>query len=228
MPDPNWSLSTKFTVGERRNLPVPTPSVQQAYYLSPESREIRKEYREDRAARIAPLHEEAKVSQAAAIAIARDFLKNGVVLNGGGVLAIPAIVTLFDLDADKMFRALSLVAVGYGLGLVTAWSAVLCAFFTQAHLADQAMHNATIMGYESDAHFYERTWTAEREAETGKLKRKIRQLRLRFVILRYVAIALATISLMAFVFGSWQAYGAIVHGARKAVPTITITSPLVR
>jgi len=221
-----YSASFSFNNHQQARPDWSSPLGPQPYFLSKEDRKIRKEFREDRDARVAPSLKAAEASQAAAITIARDCLKSGVILNGGGILAAPAIITLFNLDADKMLNNLLVLALGYGLGLVAAWSASLCAFFTQAHLADQAIFEAQMITYEHEAIFYPQTRTPARQIHAESLKRKVKRLRIRFVILRYAGITSAIASLIGFGFGGWAAYDAVKNGARKVPPAIVITSPL--
>jgi hypothetical protein len=64
---------------------------------------------------------------------AQSVVKSGFLLNGGGMVAIPAIVALFKLDASKGLWMLAAMGSAFVAGLLAAWAASICAFFALAN-----------------------------------------------------------------------------------------------
>jgi len=96
-----WRLSASWT-----HNPPPHPDPLQ---ISPQwaaHREIRKEHREERESELAADLEMSRTAEQSAAAMAQMVIKSGFILNGGGIIAIPAVATLFSLDAEKMLSQL--------------------------------------------------------------------------------------------------------------------------
>jgi integrase-like protein len=107
-----------------------------------EHREIRKEHREERESQLAADLEMSRTAEQSAAAMAQMVIKSGFILNGGGIIAIPAVATLFSLDAEKMLSQLMLTAGLFIGGLSVAWLASIFGFFALAHKGDLSYTNA--------------------------------------------------------------------------------------
>jgi len=134
-----WRMSAQWIQGQPQPQPAPSQPVQSSWVISPqwiEHRDIRKEYREERESEMAADLEAAKIGESSAVAFAQTAIKSGFILNGGGMIAIPAIVALFNLDAEKLLHQLFLTGGLFVGGLCSASIASICAFFALAHKAD--------------------------------------------------------------------------------------------
>jgi len=111
-------------------IPTPFPSDPEAIRKELEFRDKQKASRQAEADFYAKRwRDRAAESGKAAVAFAQETLRTGQLLNGGGLLAIPAVVTLFGLDARIALEGLMSTGLAFGLGLLAAWSGHIAAFF---------------------------------------------------------------------------------------------------
>jgi hypothetical protein len=206
-----WHTSARWTY-------VYQPQSQRPLQIPPvwtEQRDLRREYREERESELKTDLEAAKVAEESAVAMAQMVIKSGLILNGGGIIAIPAVATLFNLAADKLLQQLILTGGLFIGGLFTACAASVFGFFALAHKSELSYSNAvqtarTVQGKYFPAQAKEMAVQAEAAGKRGK------RLRVMFLAERYVAIVLCLISVALFVAGASVGGWAILKAPHKA------------
>lgn len=141
----HYSLGTSWTEPRGKQQPAPT-----AISLTPldqfrASNEARESFRRDIEQQVDPHMEIALASDRGAIDLAQGVIKNATILNGGALIAIPAIITLFGLNAQAVeapFLAIGGVFIG---GLLTAWLANIFGFFALAARSEGLEALAAVM-----------------------------------------------------------------------------------
>lgn len=96
-----WRISTSWTL--LNSGPQQAKSRPEPYSPSPlwrEAKDIREEFREERNSEMSALIEDYRDAGKAASDFVQSLIKSGFILNGGGIVAIPAIVTLFNLEIE--------------------------------------------------------------------------------------------------------------------------------
>jgi hypothetical protein len=180
-----------------------------------EHREIRKEHREERESQLAADLEMSRTAEQSAAAIAQMVIKSGFILNGGGIIAIPAVATLFGLDAEKMLSQLMLTAGLFIGGLSVAWLASIFGFFALAHKGDLSYTNAVRTARLLEGKYS--PWLAQQMAEKAEAARKRSdRLRVYFLTERCFAIILCLTSFVLFIAGSLEGGRAILKAPHKA------------
>jgi hypothetical protein len=206
--------------------PAP-PSPPMSFKVSPEWKEqsdIRKEYREERASELAADLEGAKTAENSAVALAQVTIKSGFILNGGGIIAIPATFALFNLDAEKLLTQVLFTALLFVAGLCSAFAGSMCAFFALAHKADDFYSSATRTARILQAKYFPlQAADMKKQAEDAE-RRKIR-LRKLWVTERYAAIVLCVASLALFIAGSYVGGRTILHAPHKMQPSTLQPTP---
>lgn len=173
-----------------------------------ENRDLRKEYREERESEMAADLEAAKIGESSAVAMAQMVIKFGITLNGGGMIAIPAIVALFHLDAEKLRHQLVFTGGLFVAGLCASSVAGICAFFALAHKADFFYSNAVRTARTLQARYFPHQ-DKEMTRQAKIAGRHAARLRILWVIERYVAIVLCIVSVAFFIWGAWVGGSAI-------------------
>ena len=180
-----------------------------------EHREIRKEHREERESQLAADLEMSRTAEQSAAAMAQMVVKSGFILNGGGIIAIPAVATLFGLDAEKMLSQLMLTAGLFIGGLSVAWLASIFGFFALAHKGDLSYTNAVRTARLLEGKYS--PWLAQQMAEKAEAARKRSdRLRVYFLTERCFAIILCLTSFVLFIAGSLEGGRAILKAPHKA------------
>jgi hypothetical protein len=140
----------------------------------------------------------------AAATVASEFaqsaIKAGFLLNGGGLIAIPAIVALFKLDAEKGFWPLFATGGTFVLGLVVTWSASLCGYLAfwqlrEWHIARAVMFDRILEFHSAPSGGEEKELRAVDAAE-----RQMRRMR-NSKRWRYAVAVLCLVALLVFVAG---------------------------
>jgi hypothetical protein len=96
--------------------------------------EQREEFRREIERHVEPLINAAHESDKAAIELGQSILKTQTLLNGGALVASPAVITLFGLDAKVIMRDLFIAGGLFGLGLIFA---ALSGFHTGAQIGSR-------------------------------------------------------------------------------------------
>jgi hypothetical protein len=222
-----WRMSAQWIQGQPGPQPVPDQPVRFPWQISPqwiEHRDIRKEYREERESEMAADLEAAKIGESSAVAQAQMVIKSGFILNGGGMIAIPAIVALFNLDAEKLLHQLVLTGGLFVGGLCSASIASICAFFALAHKADTFYSSAVRTARLLQAKYFPpQAQKMVQQAEAAR--RRTARLRVLWLTERYVAILLCLTSVALFIGGAWVGGNAILKAPHKAPPMVSLRPP---
>jgi hypothetical protein len=222
-----WRMSAQLTQGQPEPQPAPSQPVQLPWQISPqwiEHRDIRKEYREERESEMAADLEAAKIGESSAVALAQMVIKSGLMLNGGGMIAIPAIVALFNLDAEKLFHQLFLTGGLFVGGLCSASIAGICAFFALAHKADTFYSSAVRTAHALQAKYFP-AQAQEMAQQAEVVHRRAARLRVWWLTERYLAILLCLASVALFIGGAWVGGNAILKAPHKAPPMVSLSPP---
>jgi hypothetical protein len=221
-----WRMSANWIHGHPQPQPAPSQPGQSPWLISPqwiEHRDIRKEYREERETELAADLEGAKVAEESAVALAQAVIKSGFILNGGGMIAIPAIAALFNLDAEKLLHKLFLTGELFVGGLCCASVASICAFFALAHKADTFYSNAVRTARVLQGKYF--TPQAQEMAKQAEAaRRRAARLRVWWITERYIAIFLCLASVALFICGAWVGGNAILKAPHKA-PMMSLPPP---
>jgi hypothetical protein len=100
--------------------------------------------RRDLELHVKPLAHQALDADKAAIELGQSILKTRTFLNGGALVAIPAVVTLFGIDAKAVMRNLLVAAGVFVLGLLFSWLSGIFGFFTLSRRADRDFDMAEV------------------------------------------------------------------------------------
>ena len=174
-----------------------------------------------------PWRTEALESQKAAIAFAQNVIKSGQLLNGGGLLAIPALATLFSLDAHAGQSLLVLTAIAFGLGLLFAWLCNFCGYFSNGYRS-QAL-TVWARAQEDKIRIYpnEADRSAERAAEYKKEIGEGENLFKRSHFFAAIGIAFAFASLVCFLSGAYLGHRALTETPKRvtAINSSAVAAP---
>ena len=193
-----------------------------------EAAPIRREYREVRGNELTPLLEEALTASKSATEFAQNVIKNGFLLNGGGMVAIPAIVALFKLDTQKLLWMLLATGAAFIVGLLAAWSASICGFFALANRSDSVYSTATKTARNLEVMFFPPD--AARKATLGEQAKAAEETAARheskFQRLRRAGIILCFVTLVGFIAG--VGFGALaiikLQAKTEAAPPLSMPS----
>jgi hypothetical protein len=190
-----------------------------------EHSDIRKEYREERASEMAADLKGAEISEVSAVSLAQIVIKSGFILNGGGVIAIPAVAALFNLDAEKMLPQLVLTALLFVGGLCSASIGSIFAFFALAHKGDFFYNSAVRTArFLEGKYFPPQAQKMVKQAEAAA--RRGARIRALWLTERYIAIILCLVSVALFIAGSLVGGRAILTAPHKlSSPVIQLPSP---
>jgi hypothetical protein len=141
-------------------------------------------------------------------------IKSGFILNGGGVIAIPASIALFNLDAERLIPLLILTGGLFVGGICSAAVASIFAFLALAHKADScysnAVHTARVL---EGKYFLLQAEAMAREAEIAR--RRAARLRAWWTSERFVAMFCCLVSVALFIGGAWFGGNTILKAPHK-------------
>jgi hypothetical protein len=193
---PAFQMSAHWTVAPGQQ----QPSLPQIDPRWVQAASIREEYRAERESEMRADLDASLAAAKAATDFAQSVLKAGFWLNGGGMIAIPAIVTLFKLDAPTLFWMLLSTGAAFIVGLLVTWIASLCGFFALANRSDSAYNSAVRTARNLEAKYFPFA-KAEMEAQARAAESTAKSFAVKFLRLRRVAIVLCFVAMMAFIVG---------------------------
>jgi hypothetical protein len=148
----------------------------------------------------------------AAIELGQSILKTGTLLNGGALVAIPAVVALFGIDAKAVARNLLIAAGLFVLGLLFSWLSGIGGFFALSRRADRDYQNAEATKVTLYKDYYpDETKKAQQTGQIEDLSRLIKRHHRAFVVYRIFTILFSFMSLAAFVAGAVLGGLTILH-----------------
>jgi hypothetical protein len=184
-------------------MPISTDEYRELLKLRNEQRE---EFRREVERHVHPYIDAARETDKSAIELGQSVLRTSTLLNGGALVAVPAVVTLFGIDAKAITPNLLIAGGIFALGLVFCWLSSYAGFFALAHRADRdfalgeaTRHNLNLFYYYSN----DETRKAETTAEIESQNKQVARHHLGFVRYRLVAIIFFILSLEAFVSGNF-------------------------
>jgi hypothetical protein len=194
--------------------------------LRQDLRERRENFRREIELEVDPHIAVAAASERAAFDLAQASIRTILVLNGGAFVAMPAIVTLFGLDASAIRSQLVLTAVLFTGGLAIAWVAGICGFSALTVRANgkTALANA-MRARVSKSHYPENADVNKWDAQDADGVRTSDRQRRRFKYLCIAAIGLCVLSGTLFIGGVWQGGNTVLHAPQKPVPAPIIRIP---
>jgi hypothetical protein len=158
-----------------------------------------------------PWRAESLESGKAAIAFAQSIIKTSQLLNGGGLLAIPALATLFSLNVQAGQRLLLWTGLAFGLGLLFAWLCNFCGYFSQDFRSQaerkwaEAAEHQIRHNHRKKPDEPEKSLQSERDLDKG---RKLFKRSDKFVTW---GVVFAFLSLISFIGGSYLGHRAITE-----------------
>lgn len=166
-----------------------------------------------------PWRAESLESGKAAIAFAQSIIKTSQLLNGGGLLAIPALATLFSLNVHAGQRLLLWTGLAFGLGLFFAWLCNFCGYFSQDFRSQaerkwaEAAEHQIRHNHRKKPEEPEKSPQSEEDLEAG---RKLFTRSNRFVNL---GVLFAFLSLISFLSGCYLGHRAITEIPQRVPST---------
>jgi len=222
----HYSLGTSWTVPPGSPPPEPAAiSLQLDQFRA--SLEARDSFRRDVEQQVDPQMKIALASDRGAIDLAQGAIKNATILNGGALVAIPAIISFFGLELQAIVWPLLATGGLFIFGLISAWLANICGFFaltarTEAFtsLANLMRTRVTREHYPNDSRV--ETW----KSEEAKNERRCNESLARFHWWRIFGICCGLVSLALFVLGA--TWGGITVSVAPRKATMLIRAPAAR
>jgi hypothetical protein len=140
-----------------------------------DGRDHREEYRREIAQHVEPLMEAARNTDKQAVEIALSVFKTSNLLNGGAIVAIPAVVTLFGLDAKAVADPLLIAGGIFAGGLISSWLSAVFGFFALSNRADRDYWDATSMKLRTNIAYYPPADSEDGKNERTKIENEITQ-----------------------------------------------------
>jgi len=187
--------------------------------------EYREELRRDIEKYVEPHIAAAHDTDKGAIELGQSILKTGTLLNGGALVAIPATVTLFGVDAKSIITQLLVAGGLFALGLLLSWLAGFGGFFALANRADRDFAMGEVTRQKLHHGYYpsnDENVKAQQKADVEKQSTQVESCDRAFVRWRAAAIILSFLSLVAFVVGNVIGGWAVLHAPTKAAGSSAI------
>ena len=147
-----------------------------------------------------------------AVAFAQTALKAGLLLNGGGLILMPAYVVMFSLSTEQNLGWLIAAAIGFLAGLLSGWLGTGAAYFTMVSQGNVVAYDKNIAASEIQTmHFPPDEPTAsnrKKEVEQWRLKREVgRKISERW---RWTGIGFSILSFFGFIAGAGFMFSTIL------------------
>jgi hypothetical protein len=182
-----------------------------------ERNEHREEYRRELERHVEPIKTAARETDKSALELAQSGIKTMTLLNGSALIAIPAVVTLFGVDAKAVIQRLFIAGGFYVFGMITAVLSSVLGALALSHRSDRDYNLGEATRHNIHKFFYpkdntENDFPAEAEQHNAK-----------FVTYRRVAISAFALSLVGFICGS--GIGALTILSSPLRPVNTAVAP---
>jgi hypothetical protein len=102
-----------------------------------ERNEYREEYRRELERHVEPIKTAARETDKSALELAQSGIKTMTLLNGSALIAIPAVVTLFGVDAKAVIQRLFIAGGFYVFGMITAVLSSVLGALALSHRSDR-------------------------------------------------------------------------------------------
>jgi hypothetical protein len=190
--------------------------------------EQREEFRREVERHVEPSIKAAHETDKSAIELGQSLLKTSTLLNGGALVAIPAVVTLFGINVQAITLNLLIAGGIFALGLVFSWLSGSAGFFALSNRADRDYRTAEATRQNLLRFYYppnDATLEAEATAEFQSQTEQATRHNKRFVRFRVAAIIFSVLSLAAFVGGNFVGGWSVLHAPLRAVLLTARTKP---
>ncbi|MCA4920798.1 MAG: hypothetical protein ING82_15335 [Roseomonas sp.] len=164
-----------------------------------------------------PWRAEAVESGKAAVAFAQSIIKTSQLLNGGGLLAIPALVTLFSLDVNIGKNLLIYTGASFCLGLMCAWICNYFAYYSQdfrSRAAREEAHAAEAQIRHNHRRAFDDPIKSPHSASYSANSRRLYRWSDRAVV---GGVILSLLSLVCFLFGAYFGYRTVTETPQRAL-----------
>lgn len=159
---------------------------------------------------VAPLAEASLRQAESANGFAQTVIRSSLLLNGGALIAVPAIVALFMPDTSQHQEPLLLVLRTFIAGLIAGWAAGFFAFFAVDAQSDSTYHD-----YEAAASRVHWLFASD-AAQKDELRLKIDENKeakakyaRKFVRARIAALSFSAASYILFCYGAIQGFSVV-------------------
>jgi hypothetical protein len=180
-----------------------------------QQQEHREALRRDIELHVAPIIAAAMETDKAAITLGQSVLRTSTILNGGALVAIPAVVTLFGIDAKAVIESLMWAGGLFIVGLLASWLSTILGFFALSHRADRDYDRGEVTKFGLYKDYYPDQFK-EHDAEHDKHQTRVLRRNRAFERLRFSAIVCSFASLAVFVGGSVVGGWSVLHAPIKA------------
>jgi hypothetical protein len=178
--------------------------------------EHREGLRRDIELHVEPLIHQATDADKAAIELGQSILKTGTLLNGGALVAIPAVIALFGIDAKAVTPNLLIAAGLFVIGLLLSWLSGIGGFFTLSRRSDRDYQHAEATKATLYRDCYpDKTKRAKQTDQIEQQSRLVKRHHRAFVIYRIFTILFSFLSLAAFVAGTVFGGLTILHAPSR-------------
>ena len=161
-------------------------------------------------------------SEKAALVFAQNSIKTSQILNGGGLIAIPAFVTLFNLSVQAGQSLLVASAATFTVGLCLAWASNLMGYLSETNKGTSMISLAEAQEYQI-RHIYDNAVNpdAPKKSELFQEELKISKRKaLKFRVFRYFGTFFVVFSMNCFIVGAFLGYRAITEIPQRAQSTV--------
>jgi hypothetical protein len=158
-----------------------------------------------------------------AIEFAQTVIKSGFILNGGALVAVPAFVTMFSIDARGDMTTLLQSGGLFVVGLLAMWLAAGCGYFAtlanalvlqeQRRIATRRLHD-----------FYNAK--ASRPSDVLEEEHRASNYNQKFLWSRAIGIVLSIVSFVAFVIGVYFGTRVLLNASLSPPPVLEMPQDL--
>jgi hypothetical protein len=143
------------------------------------------------------------IGEQSAVEYAKSVIQAGLFLNGGAIVALPAITSLIKADLSPVFLNILCAGFMFAAGLIASWIASIIAYFAVCHISNYHFNEAAeiteriLRDYAQDEttrNFRESQRLIFETASARSIKKYIRW--------RWSGVSFCTLSLLLFILGS--------------------------
>jgi hypothetical protein len=151
-----------------------------------------------------------------------SLVRTGVLLNGGALVSLPAVFSMFSLDARSIAFSVTLTACLFAGGLTCSWLAAFAGFFALKNLGRSFRSKGRAIRERLAEEHYPGDVTRYSPPEARRLDIRADRSRRRARQLTALVVTLCSASLALFLAGG--IYGArVIQYAPQKVPTVTLS-----
>jgi hypothetical protein len=207
------------TLTRRAAMTTPPPMALEEYREAVRMQhDHREEYRREIERHVQPLLEAARETDKGAVELGQSILRTSTLLNGGALVAIPAVVALFGVDATAIVGPLLIAGGLFAGGLMFSWVSGFAGFFALSNRADRDYASGELTKNNTYLSYYppqDESQSAQIKSEISTRTDQVTHHHRWFVRTRFAAIVFSFLSLAAFIGGNILGGWAIIHAPFK-------------